>query len=162
MKFILFILFVLVVSYSCTKTVTKTNTVTITDTVTKTLTDTVVNYATNNSTLYLLTERQWIPDSVYFNYTGPNTGTLVYVKGGNNNSQDYSGNQLVFWPDGTEDFFTAGSYGLFPWSFASTDSTLLLIINTASDYARIEKLNTTSLTLYDSTNTSLVFYAIKP
>lgn len=151
---------VVIIFSSCSKTVTKT--VTVTDTVTKTVTDTVVKYAINNSTLFLFTEKQWIVDSVFANYTGPNTGSLVYARGGGSNTQDYSTNRLVFWPDGTEDFFVGATYGSFPWSFKSPDSTLLLIINTASDYARIKALSTNHLTLYDSTNNALVFYAYKP
>src|SRR5579872_4143498 len=98
---LLFFLVVIILS-SCTKTVTKT--VTVTDTVTKTTIDTVVKYAVNNSVLFLFTGKQWIVDSVFANYTGPATGTLVYARGGSSNTQNYDGNRLVFWPDGTEDF----------------------------------------------------------
>ncbi|HEY5370702.1 MAG TPA: hypothetical protein VIJ75_17085 [Hanamia sp.] len=140
---------------SCTKTVTITNTITKTDTLTQ--------FVTNNSILNLLTSKQWIPDSVYTNYTGPNTGTLVYVRGANNNTKNLDADRFTFWPDGSQDWFINGAYYSYSWSFVSTtDSTKLLINNTAADYARILTLTSNYLTLYDSTNSGLAHYAFKP
>jgi hypothetical protein len=141
---IMILLFSLLGSSSCTKTETKTITV------------------TDNSVLHLLTEKQWISDSVYSNYTGPNTGTLVYVRGGNNNTQDLTTVRVIFWKDGAQDFFWNGAYSQFQWSFTGTDSANILIKNPSNDYGRILKLNANYLTIYDSTGSGLAVYIYKP
>jgi hypothetical protein len=161
--FLLFVTSILSTTFitSCSKTVTKT--VTVTDTVRTTVTDTVTKIAVNNSTLFLFTSKRWIVDSVYTNYTGANSGTLVYAKGNfNHTSIDYSTISGVFWPDGTTYYFTGATYTPYTWSFTNSDSTEILVVNTAQDYGRILSLSTNYLVLYDSTNTSLVHYAYEP
>ena len=123
---------------------------------------TKTTYVLNNSKLYLLTQKQWIVDSIYSNYNKSNAGTLVYSRGSINNIQDYSTNRVVFWPDGKQDFFTQGTYNSYLWSFTGPDSTEILVINTTQDYARILKLDPTHLTLYDSTNSALAKYIYFP
>lgn len=149
---------------SCTKTETKT--VTVIDTVTKTITKTdtflitqhVITYPISN----LLLGKQWIVDSLYHNYTGSNTGTLVYARGGSSNTQNLDDAIVVMWPDGGQLFFLNGVYYNYTYSFQNSDSTELLIHNPNVDYARIVNLTETHLTVYDSTNSALSYYVYKP
>lgn len=116
----------------------------------------------DNSTMNLLTAKQWIPDSVYLNFTSSTSGILVYSRGTNNNILDYNGNRFVLWPDGSQDFFIYNTYQFYTWSFVGSDSTLLVFNNPNKDYARILKLTTNNLNLYDSTNSYRVLYSLKP
>ena len=151
---ILSILFVSQISNSsCSKTNTVTNTVT--DTVTK-----YIQYPPTVSGLLL--GKQWIVDSLYFNYSASSPGTLVYARGGSGNTQNLDNFIVIFWPDNTQTFADAGSYVYYPFSYRSADSTNLLINNTKADYARIVKLSTNYLTIYDSTNSQLSYYVYKP
>ena len=128
----------------------------------KTKTVTVTKILTDSSVLGFLTEKQWISDSVYINYTGPNSGTLVYARGSNNNLQDYNTVRVLFWKDGAQDFFWNGTYNQYQWSFTGSDSSNILILHPAPDYARILKLNANYLTIYDSTFSGLAVYIYKP
>ena len=141
---------------SCSKTVTKT------DTVTKTITDTVFKNVSNTSLSSLLMGRQWIVDSLFNGYTATSKGTLVYSRGGQNNTQNLDNYIVIFWPDGTQFFANSGSYFTYTYSFKSADSLNLLINNTKADYARIVELNAKHLTIYDSTNSALSYYDYKP
>jgi len=157
------ILFVSQLSFlSCTKTETKT--VTVTDTVTKTVTDTVM--ITNHIITYpisnLLLGKQWIVDSLYQNYNASNPGTLVYVRGGTNNTQNLDNAIVIMWPDGGQLFFYNGTYYNYTYTFQNSDSTELLIHNPNPDYARIVDLTNDHLTIYDSTNSALSYYVYKP
>jgi hypothetical protein len=149
---------------SCTKTETKT--VTVTDTVTKTITKTDTLLITQHVITYpissLFLEKQWIVDSLYQNYTGSNTGTLVYARGGSGNTQNLDDAIVVMWPDGGQLFHLNGNYYNYTYSFLNADSTALLIHNPNPDYARIVNLTATHLTIYDSTNSALSYYVYKP
>jgi hypothetical protein len=152
----------LLVFSSCTKTETKT--VTVTDTVTKIVTDTiiltkhVISYPISNN----LFGKQWIVDSLYQNYNGSTPGTLVYSRGGSNNTQNLDDAIVIMWPDGGQLFYYNGSYYNYSYTFQNSDSTELLIHNPNVDYARIVDLTETHLTIYDSTNSALSYYVYKP
>lgn len=157
------ILFVLQLTISsCSKTETKT--VTVTDTITKTITDTflvtkhVITYPISN----LLFGKQWIVDSLFHNYNGSNPGTLVYSRGGTNNTQNLDDAIVVMWPDGGQLFYYSGAYSNYTYTFQNSDSTELLIHNPNVDYARIVDLTSNHLTIYDSTNSALSYYEYKP
>jgi hypothetical protein len=149
---------------SCTKTETKVETVTDTVTKTVTVTDTflitqhVITYPISN----LLLGKQWIVDSLFHNYTGPNTGTLVYARGGTSNTQNLDDAIVVMWPDGGQLFYYNGAYSNYTYTFQNSDSTELLIHNPNPDYSRILDLTATHLTVYDSTNSALSYYEYKP
>jgi len=136
------------------------------DTVTVIKNDTLL--IKDNSTLTLFTEKQWIFDTVYFNYTGAGTGNLVYARGGNSNTVNLDNARGVFWKDGTEDDFTYnGVYLPLHWSFVNGDSSEIYsppypTYLPNGDYARILKLDATHLTFYDSTNSALDIFIYKP
>jgi hypothetical protein len=135
-----------------TKTITVTDTVTNTDTVRTRIIDTV-QLCAGNSTLALFTHKQWIPDTIYINYTGPGTGSIVYIRGSNSNIQNYhDGDRGIFWVNGYEDAFDANGYTQWTWSFNGTDTTSF----TGNDgfttnHVKILKLTPTRLTVQDST-----------
>ena len=135
---------------SCTKTETKT--VTVTDTVTK------IVYPVSN----LLLGKQWIVDSLFQNYNASNPGTLVYARGGSNNTLNLDNTIVVMWQGGEQLFYNNGAYYNFTYTFQNADSTELLIHNPNADYARILNLTQTHLTVYDSTNSQLSYYEYKP
>ncbi len=136
---------------SCTKTNSVTNTVM----------DTVVVVQPDNSVFHLLMGKQWQVDSLYYNYAGPNTGTLIYARGGANNSQDLSNVYSVFWPDGGQLFYNGYGYYDYHFVFRDADSANLLIQNVQPDYVRIVQLTTTRLTLFDSTSVAISYYSLK-
>jgi len=109
-----------------------------------------------------LFEKQWIVDSLFNNYTGSNTGTLVYVRGGSNNSQNLDDAIVVMLPNGQQQFHFNGADYNYTYSFQNSDSTELLIHNPNADYARIVNLTDTHLTVYDSTHSALSYYVYKP
>src|SRR5436190_16505533 len=80
---------------SCTKETVKTEIKT--DTITIRITDTLRTVFTDNSTLGLLTRKQWILDTVLTNYTNPGTGTIVYARGSNNNTFNYDLVRTIYW-----------------------------------------------------------------
>ena len=127
----------------------------------KTVTDTV--YIPFSSTVSgLLLGKQWIVDSLYQNYSASKPGTLVYARGGSGNTQNLDNYVVIFWPDNTQTFANGNSYIIYPFTYKSADSTNLLIKNPNDDYARIVKLTSNYLTIYDSTNSALSYYVYKP
>jgi hypothetical protein len=115
------------------------------------------------SVMSLLTGKQWKLDSAYSGYTTPGSGTLIYARGGSNNSINVDNLREVFWSDGQYDVFdNAGNYGSSKWSFTSIDSNLIRTIGGYTDYARVLKLDATHLNLYDSTNSVLDIATLKP
>ena len=97
------------------------------------------------SILSLFTDKQWIADTVYSNYTGPGTGSLVYVFGSNGSG--------------------GIAYQPYTWSFINSDSTIYetVGINGSPTYiARILKLDSTHLTVYDSTSQALDISVMEP
>jgi hypothetical protein len=48
------------------------------------------------SLMELLIGKQWIYDSAYTNYTGPNTGTVVYARRSSNNTYMRDDARFVF------------------------------------------------------------------
>jgi len=129
-------------------------------TVTKTVTDTVTKVVTPISSLLL--GKQWIVDSLYVNYTASNPGTLAYVRGGSNNTQNLDNFIVIMWPDLTQLFINGNSNSTYTFAFQNSDSTQLLIHNPNVDYARIVYLSEKYLTIYDSTNSALSYYIYKP
>ena len=105
------------------------------------------------SVMSLFTGKQWIPDTIYINYTGPGTGTIVYIRGSNSNVQNYhDADRGIFWADGSEDAFDATGYTQWTWSFENTDSTSFTGNNgSVTNHVRIVNLDATHLTLQDST-----------
>jgi hypothetical protein len=143
-KFLLFGCFGAISLVSCKKdTVTVTNTVFVTD----------------NSTMGLLTQKQWIEDSAYNNYTGPGTGTLIYARGAVGNAQNLDALRSIFWPDGSAEFFDlSGHYNADSWTItAGTDSTAIIIVQQSNPtiHGKIVKLDATHLNIMDSTNSTL-------
>jgi hypothetical protein len=119
----------------------------------------------DNSKLGLLANKQWILDSVYNNYTGPGTGTLIYARGSNSNSINYDKVRSVYWRGGGADAYnSAGTYFSYNWKLTNSDSTSLLISNgnTPLYYARILNLTASRLTVYDSTSSALDIQIYKP
>jgi hypothetical protein len=158
------ILFVIqITNSSCSKTNTVTNTVT--DTVVKTVhtTDTVTKFIPySNTVANLFLSKQWIVDSLYQNYTASTPGNLVYARGGSGNTQNLDNFIVIMWPDGTQYFSNGSSFVNYSFTFRTADSLNLLINNTSADYARIVKLTTNYMVIYDSTNSALSYYVYKP
>jgi hypothetical protein len=150
---------------SCTK-----DTVT-TDTVTKIVNDTTKILQTIAPTeTSLLVEKQWEFDSVYSNYTGPGTGTLVYVRGASNNSIDFDTFWDEFWPDGTVEVFNengSGEFADFTWGFSPTDTTLIIYppfppSRPNYSYTRLLSIDSTHINYYDSTGVARYWLIPKP
>ena len=131
---------------------TKTDTVTLQDTTVVTVHDTTI-VRPGPSTLSLLTGKQWELDSVFNNYTGPGTGTLVYVRGAPSNTHNFDSYFAAFTIDGDLWQIENGTYYLSKWNFVNSDSALYKVVSTTNvtAYGRILKLNATNLTVYDST-----------
>jgi hypothetical protein len=126
---------------SCTKTNTKT--VTVYDTVT---------VEAPPSTLSLLTGKQWELDSVYSNYTGPGTGTLIYARGAAGNAEDLDNYYATYTIDGQFWQDVNGSFTLSNWSFTNNDSATIKIVSTSSptDYYKVIGLSSTKYIIYDT------------
>lgn len=148
---------------SCTKeTIT---TIIKTDTVTIIKTDTLRTVFNDTSRIGLFTRKQWIIDTAISNYSGPGTGTLLYVRGSKNNIYNYDLVRSIFWAGGNEDFFsTDGAAYSYKWSLSGSDSTALVISNSNSTAyrAKIMKLDATHLVVFDSTNQTLDIQIFKP
>ena len=142
---------------SCTKT--NTNTVTVHDTTV--VTDTVIPAPT---ILSLLTGKQWELDTVYWSYTGPGTGTLVYTRGGSNNVEDLDAYYTTYTAQG--DFWCVenGTYYTAQWIFLNSDSASYKEVSPGfgTVYARILALGATNLKVYDSTNSALDIEILAP
>jgi hypothetical protein len=169
MKLSILLLIVSIVALSSLPSCSKdTVTVVKNDTLTVTVKDTFTTVVNDSSTLGLLTQKQWIFDSVYYSYTGAGTGSLVYARGSNLNSVNLDNARAVFWKDGSEDNFTYnGVYLPLQWSFVNGDSSEIYTPPYSTyfpngEYARILKLTATYLTLYDSTNSILDIFVYKP
>jgi len=163
----LIFLFVIIISMlpSCTKETIKTETVIVKDTITIHITDTLRTVFNDTSTLGLLTRKQWILDTVYNNYIGPGTGTLVYARGGNNNFFNYDKVRTIFWLGGNLDGFNSnGDYYPYTWHFEGTDSTTFMSSSTSFGdfHGKILKLDATHVTWYDMTNHALDIQILKP
>ena len=122
----------------------------------------------DTSTLGLLTAKRWLLDSVYSDYAGDGTGTLIYARGSNNNAVDLDKSRAVLWRDGEEDNFTnTGVYLPLKWSFVNGDSTELYtppypVYVPKGIYARIIRLSVNHLALFDKTNHALDVFVYKP
>ena len=138
---------------SNTKTVTDYDTVTIKDTVNDT-----VKVATAPSILSMLTGKQWEFDSVYDNYTGPGTGTVVYARGGASNAVNLDNYFGTFTIEGQYwQVANTTTYAISTWNFTSSDSNLLKIVSTTygTDYFRIISLSANRFAVYDSVANAL-------
>jgi len=150
-KTILFFVFlgfiVAVTCASCTK-----DTTTIRVTTIDTLTDTL--NVSDNSQMGLLTQKQWVVDTLYYNFTGPGTGTLEYARGASHNLINEDNIRNAYWRDGTADYFdNSGNFQPnITWSFRSNDSTALLINSTILLHGKILRLDATHYNLFDSTS----------
>ncbi len=108
----------------------------------------------NNSRLSLLTTNVWIYDSVYANW-GLSNQTLIFVRNGNGNTQDFSGDRLKFYIDGTFNEILAPGVlrpGLDTWTM-NTDSSILN--TTGGGYSNavvIESLTKNKLVWIDAAN----------
>ena len=153
------LLFVSIVIISCLPSCTK-------DTVTKeTIIDTLRTFFTDSSTLGSLTRKQWVLDTVYNNYTGPGTGTLVYAKGSASNTLNFDKVRTIYWLGGNQDGFNSnGAYYPYTWHFEGTDSTTFMSSSsTLGDFhAKILRLDGTHLTVHDLTNHALDVQIFKP
>jgi hypothetical protein len=123
-------------------------------------TDTVLVPYLDRSVMGLLTNKQWKPDTVYYNY--PTAPTLAYVRGGSGNTINLDGSRVMFWKDGSEDVYGYGSaYASLSWTFNGADSSVLFYPGT-STYQRILKLDAAHLNTYDSTNHTYNVLTAKP
>jgi hypothetical protein len=166
-KLSILLLFVSIIALSSLPSCSK-DTVTVVKNDTTIIKDTFSIVGKDTSTLGLLTAKQWIMDSIYYNHNGAGTGTLVYARGRSNNTVNADGVRVVFWMDGSEDNFSvSGTYLPLQWSFVNGDSSEIYTPPYPTyvpngDYGRIVKLDVTHLTLYDSTNSALDIFIYKP
>jgi hypothetical protein len=150
---------------SCTKT--DTNTVTVRDTTYTTVYDTTIikdTITTGPSILSMLTGKQWEFDTAYLNYTGPGTGSLVYVRGATNNVEDLDDVYTSYTADGFYWALQGTFYSSGQWHFTNNDSSTY-VVNTAtfgSDYVRIIKLTDSICWFYDSTGSALDIEKVTP
>jgi hypothetical protein len=154
---ILSLVLLITIVTSCNK---ETTTVTITHN--DTTTDTLIT--TDTSVLGLLTQKQWELDTLYYNYTGPGTGTLEYARGGSSNLINEDNLRDIYWPDGSTDYFdNSGTYSTGTWTIVDVDSTVLHITTPGGPiHAKILKLDKTHYTSFDSTNHALNIQIYKP
>ena len=113
----------------------------------------------------LLMGKEWIVDSLFYNYTpgSQGTSTRVYTRGSSNNVYNLDNYIVIFLRDGTQLYSPSpDSFIPYSYSFLSADSLNMRINNPNPDYARIVKLDANSLTLYDSTNSGISYYKLKP
>ena len=148
---------------------TKSNPVTVYDTTVVTVHDTTIvkdtiTQTAGSSILSMLTGKQWEIDTVYWNYTGPGTGSLEYARGGTGNAEDLDNYYSTYTVDG---FFWAmenSTYISGQWNFTNNDSSTILVnlSGIGADYSRIIKLTDSTYTVYDSTNSALDIEKITP
>lgn len=153
------------VIFSILPSCTKEKVVTVVDTDTITIHDTLRTVFNDTSKLGLLTRKQWIIDTVYNNYTGPGTGTLVYARGGANNTYNFDLVRTIYWTGGNIDGYNSiGAYYPYTWHFNGTDSTSYLINSTSfpTVHAKILKLDATHFNVYDSASNTLDIQIFKP
>jgi len=159
------ILFASIVIISCLPSCTKETIKTVVEKDTVTIHDTLRTVFNDTSTLGLLTRKQWILDTVYNNYTGPGTGTLVYARGKSNNTYNFDLVRTIYWLGGNEDGFnSAGVYYPRTWHFQGTDSTTYTTYSPSTgEYTiKILRLDATHLTVHDVTNNALDIQIYKP
>jgi len=124
----------------------------------------VTTTVTPPSVMSLITGKQWQTDTLYYNYTGPGTGTLEYARGGSSNILNYDSDLANFWPDGTENVLDgSGNYAQWTWSMNS-DSTIITLVlpGPTTIHATVEKLDATHFNYYDATNQALEVLVYKP
>jgi hypothetical protein len=146
---------------------TKSNPVTVRDTTYTTIYDTTVvkdTLTTGHSILSMLTGKQWEIDTVYWNYTGPGTGSLEYARGGATNVEDLDNWYSTYTVDG---FFWAlenSTYLSGQWNFTNNDSSTFMVnlSGVGTSYVRIINLTDTTFTAYDSTGHALDIEKITP
>jgi hypothetical protein len=161
-------IFVLLVAANLNLTsCTKSNPVTIRDTTYTTVYDTTIvkdTITTGPSILSMLTGKQWEFDTAYVNYTGPGTGSLVYVRGATNNTEDLDGVYSSYTSDGFYWALQGTFYSSGQWHFTNSDSSTY-VVNTptfGADYVRIIKLTDSICWLYDSTGKALDIEKVTP
>jgi hypothetical protein len=146
---------------------TKSNPGTIRDTTYTTVYDTTIvkdTITTGSSILSMLTGKQWEIDTAYVNYTGPGTGSLVYVRGAINNTEDLDNVYSSYTADGFYWALQGTFYSSGQWHFTNNDSSTY-VVNTPSfgaDYVRIIKLTDNICWLYDSTGNALDIEKVTP
>jgi hypothetical protein len=137
---------------------TKSSPVTVRDTTYTNIYDTTIVKDTltitkGPSIMSMLTGKQWEIDTVYWNYTGPGTGSLEYARGGATNVYDLDNWSSTYTVDG---FFWADQNSTYisgQWNFTNNDSSIFEV-NTpgyGADYVRIISLTDSTFTAYDST-----------
>jgi hypothetical protein len=146
---------------------TKSNPVTIRDTTFVTVHDTTIVKDTITkapSILSMFTGKQWELDSVYTNYTGPGTGTLVYARGSSSNISNFDNYYATWTIDGYLWQVENGTYYSSTWGFINSDSTTYKVVSTVygTDYGRITKLDASHLTVYDSIANALDVEILTP
>jgi len=148
---------------------TKSNPVTVRDTTYTNIYDTTIvnvkdTITTGPSILSMLTGKQWEIDTVYWQYTGPGTGSLEYARGGAGNAEDLDNYFSTYTVDGYFWALENSTYFSGQWNFTNNDSSTLLVnlSGVGPDYSRIIKLTDTTFTVYDSTNSALDIEKITP
>jgi hypothetical protein len=118
------------------------------------------NTSVDTSVMGYLTQKQWQLDTLYNNYTGPGTGTIVFVRGGSSNTVNLTNVRDIYWPDGTTEYFdNSGTYSAGTWSITNADSTNL---TAGSSHGKILKLDATHFNFFDSANNALNIQVYKP
>jgi hypothetical protein len=112
---------------------------------------------TDNSTLGLLTQKQWQFDSLYDSYTSPGTGILEYARGTGSNMVNEDNIRDFYWKDGDADYIdNLGNFTTNTWTLDASDSTHLTLVTPGGTiYGKILKLDATHFTFHDSTNQAL-------
>jgi hypothetical protein len=146
---------------------TKSNPVTVRDTTYITVNDTTIlkdTITTGPSILSMLTGKQWEIDTVYWNYTGPGTGSLEYARGGTGNAEDLDDYYSTFTVDGYFWALENSTYLSGQWNFTNNDSSTYVVnlSGIGADYGRIIKLTDSTFTVYDSTAHALDIEQVTP
>lgn len=83
----------------------------------------------------LLCAHTWMYNRYYTGYVDPNNlGTLVYKRGGSNNSLDLDNDFVTYYPDGTGDEDANGIHIPNTWYFADAAQTIIVVTNSTGTY----------------------------
>jgi hypothetical protein len=146
---------------------TKSNPVTIRDTTYTTVYDTTIvkdTIRTGPSILSMLTGKQWEIDTVYWNYTGPGTGSLEYARGGATNVEDLDNWYSTYTVDGFFWAYENGTYLSGQWNFTNSDSSAFQVSlsGLGTSHVSIISLTDSTFTAFDSTGHALDIEKVTP
>ena len=125
----------------------------------------IKSFKSDGSVINLMTQKQWIFDTIMTYYSGPGTGVLLYVRGRDTTSI-YAACRFVYWPDGTEDAFNVpglGAYSQVNWRFPNNDSSKLFYPDLENPvYQDILFLDQNHFRVYDHKSQTLDIIITKP